>query len=202
MTSPPSASPFRDPAGELAAFVDAYQRSGDVGTLLDQLKALAKRSSPELLKAASQSYREMPEVVIPLYERIVADSPADAQAMVVLANAYWLTGRGPAMVSELASRAKTVDASNRGAWHLWALAESDLRKRTERWLEVTKQFPSDQLARAALADNATSLANDESDPVALKLAIATYESLLAESTATAQKLALEQTLKTLRTFSV
>jgi hypothetical protein len=202
MTSPISASPFRDPAGELAALVDAYQRSGDVGTLLDQLKALAKRSSPDLLKAASQSYREMPEVVIPLYERIVSDSPADAQAMVVLANAYWLTGRGPAMVSELASRAKTVDASNRGAWHLWALAESDLRKRTERWLEVTKQFPSDQLARAALADNATSLANDESDPVALKLAIATYESLLAESTATAQKLALEQTLKTLRTFKV
>ncbi len=44
-------------------------------------------------------------------------------------------------------------------------------------MEVAKRFPSDQLARAALADNATSLANDESDPVALKLAIATYESL-------------------------
>ncbi|MDB4878315.1 MAG: hypothetical protein JWM41_4761 [Gemmatimonadetes bacterium] len=202
MTSPTSASPFRDPASELAAFVDDYQRSGDVGTLLDQLKALAKRSSPDLLKAASQSYREMPEVVIPLYERIVADSPDDAQSMVVLANAYWLTGRGPDVVSELASRAKKVDASNRGAWHLWALAESDLRKRTNRWHEVTKHFPSDQLARAALADNATSLANDESDPVALKLAIATYESLLAESKATAQKLALEQTLKTLRTFKV
>jgi hypothetical protein len=202
MTSPSSASPFHDPAAELAVVVEAYQRSGDVGSLLDQLKALAKRSSPELLKAASQPYREMPEVVIPLYERIVADSPADAQAMVVLANAYWLTGRGPAAVSELASRAKTVDASNRGAWHLWALAESDLRKRTDRWLAVTQQFPSDQLARAALADNATSLANDESDPVALKLAIATYESLLAESTATAQRLALEQTLKTLRTFTV
>jgi hypothetical protein len=202
MTSPSSASPFHDPAAELAVVVEAYQRSGDVGSLLDQLKALAKRSSPELLKTASQPYREMPEVVIPLYERIVADSPADAQAMVVLANAYWLTGRGPAAVSELASRAKTVDASNRGAWHLWALAESDLRKRTDRWLAVTQQFPSDQLARAALADNATSLANDESDPVALKLAIATYESLLAESTATAQRLALEQTLKTLRTFTV
>jgi hypothetical protein len=202
MTSPSSASPFHDPAAELAVVVEAYQRSGDVGSLLDQLKALAKRSSPELLKAAAQPYREMPEVVIPLYERIVADSPADAQAMVVLANAYWLTGRGPAAVSELASRAKTVDASNRGAWHLWALAESDLRKRTDRWLAVTQQFPSDQLARAALADNATSLANDESDPVALKLAIATYESLLAESTATAQRLALEQTLKTLRTFTV
>lgn len=195
-------SPFYDPTYELASYVDAYHRSGDVGVLLDQLKALAKRAAPESLKAASRSYREMPEVVIPLYERIVADSPDDAQAMVVLANAYWLTGRGPAVVSELASRAKKVDGSNRGAWHLWALAESDLRKRTDRWLEVTRNFPSDQLARAALADNATSLANDETDPVALKLAIATYESLLAESTATAQTLALEQTLKTLRTFQV
>jgi hypothetical protein len=203
MTSPASpASPFYDPAQELAACVDAYQRSGDVGTLLDQLKALAKRTAPDLLKSASQSYRDMPEVVIPLFERIVADSPDDAQSMVVLANAYWLTGRGPAAVSQLASRAKEIDAGNRGAWHLWALAESDLRKRVERWLTVTKQFPSDQLARAALADNATSLANDESDPVALKLAIATYEGLLAETKAVSQRLALEQTLKTLKTFKV
>ena len=197
-----SASPFYDPAYELASYVEAYHRSGDVGTLLDQLKALARRAAPESLKKAAQAYRDMPEVVIPLYERIVTDCPEDAQAMVVLANAYWLTGRGPAVVSDLAARAKTVDAANRGAWHLWALAEADLRKRTDRWLEVTRQFPSDQLARAALADNATSLANDESDPVALKLAIATYEGLLAESSATAQKLALEQTLKTLRGFQI
>jgi len=53
-------------------------------------------------------------------------------------------------------------------------------------------------ARAALADNATSLANDEEDPVALKLAISTYEGLLAESTHTAQRMALEQSLSALR----
>lgn len=200
MPSSPAPAPFNDPTDELVSCIQAYQRSGDVGILLDQLKALARRSAPEALKLASHPYREMPEVIIPLYERILAASPTDAQAMVVLANAYWLTGRGPAVVSELAARAKSADAGNRGAWHLWALAESDLRKRTDRWLAVTKCFPSDQLARAALADNATSLANDESDPVALKLAIATYEGLLAESTATAQKLALEQTLKTLRSY--
>jgi len=67
----------------------------------------------------------------------------------------------------------------------------------DRWLEVTKHFPADQLARAALADNATSLATDEDDPVALKLAIETYESLLAENPPTAQRLALEETLKAL-----
>ncbi len=208
MSTPPSTpnsgspSPFYDPSRELASYVESYQRSNDLGRLLDDLKALAKRTSPELLKTASQSYREMPEVVIPLFERIVADLPTDAQSMVVLANAYWLTGRGPDAVTKLASRAKQLDPANRGAWHLWALAESNLRQRVDRWLAVTKAFPSDQLARAALADNATSLANDESDPVALKLAITTYEGLLAEATAVPQRLALEHSLKTLKTFKI
>jgi hypothetical protein len=140
----------------------------------------------------------MPEVVIPLYEQIVASSNDDAQAMVVLANAYWLTGRGPDAVEKLATRAKTIDPGNRGAWHLWALAESKIRARVDRWMEVTKRFPDDQLARAALADNAVSLATDEDDPVALKLAIHVYEGLLAETKQTAQRLALEETLKKLR----
>src|SRR5207302_4109453 len=128
----------------------------------------------------------------------VSVSPENAQAMVILANAYWLTGRGPDVVGKLASRAKTIDPANRGAWHLWALAETSIRKRVERWLKVSKRFPEDQLARAALADNAVSLATEEDDPVALKLAISTYEGLLAESKHTAQRLALEETLKKLR----
>lgn len=193
---------FYDPAVELRSIVDSYQASGDVGVLFDQLKALAKRTAPDMLKAAAQPYRDMPEVIIPLYERLIADAPApgDAQAMVVLANAYWLTGRGPNAVEQLATRAKQIDPNNRGAWHLWALTQSSVRKRVERWLEVSKRFPADQLARAALADNATSLANDEQDPVALKLAITTYESLLAEAPGTAQRLAIEESLKALRNF--
>jgi hypothetical protein len=191
-------SPFYDPSRELATVVDEYQRAGDVGRLLDQLKALAKRAAPDVLKAASVPYRDIPEVVIPLFERIVADSPKDAQSIVVLANAYWLAGRGPSYVEQLANQAKSIDPTNRGAWHLWALAESDLRKRVDRWLAVSKQFPADQLARAALADNATSLAHEQDDPAALKLAIDTYESLLKESKQTAQRIALEHTLATLR----
>lgn len=191
-------SPFYDPATLVASHVDTYQRTGDLGTLLDQLKALAKRSAPDALKAAAKPYQQMPEVVIPLYEQIVATSDTDAQAMVVLANAYWLTGRGPDAVERLASRAKTVDPSNRGAWHMWALAEANVRKRVDRWMEVTKRFPQDLLARAAMADNAVSLSTDEDDPVALKLAIHTYEGLLAATTQTAQRLALEETLKKLR----
>jgi hypothetical protein len=196
---PASRPPFPE-RDELASHVDAYHQSGDVGILLDQLRAFAKRTSPEQLKVLARDYREMPEVVIPLYERVVAELPADAQAIVVLANAYWLTGRGPVVVGSMATRAKELDPANRGAWHLWALAEADLRKRVERWHEVTRRFPGDQLARAALADNATSLAHDEEDVVALRLAITTYEGLLAESTQTAQRLALEHTLETLKTW--
>ena len=148
------ASPFYDPSLELSSYVESYQRSGDIGLLFDQLKALAKRTAPDVLKQAAQTFREMPEVVIPLYERIVAVSPDDAQAMVVLANSYWLAGRGSDAVDKLADRAKAIDPENRGAWHLWALAQSDLRKRVDRWLAVTKKFPADQLARAATASAA------------------------------------------------
>lgn len=198
--SPARANAPGDPSTELASYVEAYHRSGDVGQLLDQLKAFAARTPADRLRELARDYKEMPEVVIPLYERITAEVPRDAQALVVLANSYWLVGRGPAVVSELATRAKAIDPDNRGAWHLWALSEAELRKRVDRWLVVTQRFPEDQLARAALADNATSLANDEQDPVALKLAIATYETLLAESTHTAQRLALEHSLATLRSW--
>lgn len=187
------------PGPELRSIVEDYQRSGDVGTLFDELKAFAKRTAPAAIKAAAEPFRDMPEVIIPLYERIVSDPEStDAQAMVVLANAYWLTGRGPRAVEELAVRAKEIDPGNRGAWHLWALAQADLRKRVERWQAVAEQFPSDQLARAALADNAVSLATEQDDPVALELAISTYERLLAEATTTAKRIAIEQSLNALR----
>lgn len=190
------------PSPSLSALVDSYRQSADIGQFLDDVKAFASSLSAADAKAAAEPFKDMPEVVIPLYERVTAVAPNDAQAMVVLANSYWLAGRGPDAVSRLAARAKEIDPSNRGAWHLWALAESSLRSRVDRWLEVTRRFPADQLARAALADNATSLANDEEDPVALKIAISTYEGLLAESKQTAQRLALEETLKTLRSWKL
>jgi hypothetical protein len=118
--------------------------------------------------------------------------------MVVLANAYWLTGRGPEVVGELASRALAADPGNRGAWHLWALTEPRVRERVARWRQVAERFPTDQLARAALADNAASLAGAEHDPLALDLAVATYEGLLGEATEPAQRSALEAAIETLR----
>lgn len=189
-----------DLAGEVAAAVQKYRRDDDIASLFGSLKRLAAAADAEDLVAAAAPFRDEPPVVIPLYERVVDRRPDDAQAMVILANAYWLAGRGPDVVGDLASRAIAIDASNRGAWHLWALAESNVRERVSRWQQVARRFPADQLARAALADNATSLAGAEHDPEALELAIATYESLLAESTHPDQRLALETTLKTLRSW--
>jgi len=182
----------------LARIVEEYRVTANIGTLFDRVRALAAQADPEQLAQAAQPYHDMPEVVIPAYEHIVATRPHNAQAMVVLANAYWLTGRGSEVVGALARRAKEADARNRGAWHLWALSESNLRARVDRWLEVSGNFPQDQLARAALADNAASLASAEDDPAARDLAIATYESLLAEATHAEQRVALEGTLHALR----
>ena len=195
-------SPLAARRSPLAAIVDSYHRHGDLGLLLDELKALARETPPDRLKTDVEPYRDLAEVVIPVYESIVERAPADAQSMVVLANAYWLTGRGTEAVSDLATRAIAADRANRGAWHLWALADPSLRGRVERWQQVATEFPTDQLARAALADNATSLAHDEQDPLALDLAIATYEGLLGETTDGAQRDALEGTLKALRGWRV
>ena len=162
------------------------------------MRSLARTSDPDQLRSAAAPFHDLPEVVIPVYERVIAVREHDAQAMVVLANAYWLTGRGADVVGALASRAIAADDSNRGAWHLWALAESDPRARTERWQQVTQRFPGDQLARAALADNAASLAGAEHDPLALDLAVRTYEGLWAEASRDEERRALEETLEKLK----
>ena len=192
----------QDPAARIAAIVEDYRQHDNLGALFDGLRELARDSSPEVLIDVSRPWRDLPEVVIPLFESVTARRPDDAQSLVVLANAYWLTGRGPETVGRLAARAMELDPGNRGAWHLYALSESDPRARMERWREVTMKFPEDQLARAALADNAASVAGAEHDPLALDLAVATYESLLKESGNPAQKKALKETIATLRKWKL
>jgi len=187
-----------DPSSALAAAVREYHQQGDMGALLDRVKALSRVADPESLLAAAAPFGDLPEVVIPVYERIVAARPDDAQAMVVLANAYWLTGRGADVVGDLARRAIAADDANRGAWHLWALAESNPRARMERWELVAQRFPADQLARAALADNAASVAGAEHDPLALDLAVRTYEGLWAEASRDEERRALEETIAKLK----
>ena len=187
-----------DLGAALAAAVHAYRQEGDVGALLDRVKAITRGAHPESLASAAAPYMDLPEVVIPVYERIVETTPAEAQPMVVLANAYWLTGRGADVVGRLAERAREVDDGNRGAWHLWALAEPDPRARMERWRAVTERFPADQLARAALADNAASVAGAEHDPRALDLAVQTYEGLWAEASRDEERHALEETIAKLK----
>ncbi|MEX1186398.1 MAG: hypothetical protein WD553_04300 [Gemmatimonadaceae bacterium] len=177
--------------------VDRYKSDGEMGPLQDTLAALPE-TAPAILAEAVEPYRDMPEVAGPVYERIVAAEPDDARALVILANAYWLSGRGPDVVGELATRAIAADATNRGAWHLWALAEGNPRERTSRWKQVSARFPDDLLARANLADNAAALAGAEQDYEALDLAIDSYEELLERSKIPEQRAALEKAIATLK----
>jgi tetratricopeptide (TPR) repeat protein len=157
-------------------------------------------ATPDALVAAAEPWLHMPEVAGPLYERVVDHQPNNARALVILANAYWLSGRGPEVVGELASRALAADPDNRGAWHMWALTEGNQRDRTIRWVQVTQRFPDDMLAKAALADNAASLAAAEHDREALALAIGAYEELWNNSPNAQQRAALETALNTLRNY--
>ena len=189
-------------AAQVASALSRYERDDDLGALMDTVRAIAKNADLDELMQAVEPLKDRLEVVIPVYEHVVAQRPRDARSIVVLANAYWLTGRGPDVVGDLAERAKVADPANRAAWHLWALAEGNVRSRMERWGEVARRFPKDQLARAALADNAASLAGAEHDPLALDLAVSTYEGLLREATSPTQKRALEQSLETLRKWKL
>lgn len=185
-------------AAELADAVREYRETADAPRLFARLEPLVAASDVDALAEAVHPWRDLPEVAGPIYERIVSERPDDARALVGLANAWWLTGRGPEMVGELASRAIAADPANRAGWHLWALSEPAPRERTRRWQQVCARFPDDELAKALFADNAASLAGAESDPVALKLAIGAYEELLARATRPEQRAALEGALTTLR----
>jgi hypothetical protein len=195
-------APPTDLRTALADAVSHYEGTGNITALMERLHALREGIMADALVGAAEPYLHMPEVAGPLYERVVDEQPRNARALVILANAYWLSGRGPEVVGELASRALAVDPENRGAWHMWALTESNPRDRTIRWMQVTQRFPADLLAKAALADNAASLAASERDKEALALAITTYEALLAESTQPQQRAALENAIRTLRAYTL
>jgi hypothetical protein len=195
-------SPSGNVTKDVASAVEEYDRHANAGALVRTLQEIGLRAGADALAAAAQPYVDRPEVAGPLYERIVDLSPNDARALVTLANAYWLHGRGGDVVGELAARAIAADPANRGAWHLWALSESDIRARVARWQQVIARFTDDDLAKAILADNATSLAGAESDEHALTLAIDTYEDLLSRATLLEQREALEKALNTLRSWAL
>lgn len=195
------APPIDLPAA-LAEAVFAYEASGNMGGLMQRLHEIRDGVTADALVVAAERYLHMPEVAGPLYERVVDDQPHNARALVILANAFWLSGRGPEVVGELASRAIAADPANRGGWHMWALTEGNQRDRTIRWLQVTQRFPDDQLAKAALADNASGLASAEHDREALNLAIATYEALWALSPTEQQRAALETAISSLRNYKL
>ena len=183
---------------QLASIVDKYRQQADLSQLLAELATFAAATPTGELFAAADAHAEMPEVLGPLMEVVVEREPDHARALVRLANAYWLTGRGPDVVGALASRALAADPTHRGAWHLWALTETEPRGRMQRWLQVSERFPDDELARANLADNAASVGSAEDDPVALKLAIDTFTGLRRTATHPRQVEALDQAITALR----
>ena len=185
-------------AEQLERLTTEYRSAGQFAQLREALHALARGTTPDALIVACEEFRDDPNIVAPLYEVIVEAQPHNARALVVLANAYWLLGTGPDIVQELAQRAIAADPTNRGAWHLWALSESNPRQRANRWRQVTERFAGDDLAVANFADNAASVAGAEQDYEMLDMAVAAYESLLSRATLPAQKDALETALQALR----
>ncbi|MGH7663299.1 MAG: hypothetical protein ACRENI_03235 [Gemmatimonadaceae bacterium] len=199
---PPGHSLPVDAGREVADAVAQYRNGGDIADLVAHLESVASRTPAAALVEAAEPHRDLPEVTGPLYERIVAERPSDARALVTLASAYWLSGRGPDVVGALAARALESDPANRAAWHLWALTESDPRARTTRWRHVVERFGDDELARANLADNAAALAGAEHDGDALALAIEQYTALRETARHPAQRDSLDAALRTLREWKL
>ena len=203
MPGPAAPSPAPAPSGpdlkaELARLTAEYSATANIAALRPRLAALIATASPDALIAAAEPLRDEPEIIAPVYEAIVTAQPDNARALVILANAYWLQGRGPQVVGELATKAIAADPANRGAWHLWALSESDPRARVRRWQQVSERFAGDNLALAAVADNAASVAGAEQDYGMLDVAIDTYQRLLERTTDPAQREAVSTALAALR----
>jgi hypothetical protein len=197
MSVPPAATDLK---AQLARVASEYHITANVSRLREQLADLVRSATPDALIDAAEPHRDEPEVVVPVYEAIVSAQPDNARALVILANAYWLQGRGPQVVGEVATRAIAADPANRGAWHLWALSESDPRSRVRRWQQVSERFPGDDLAVAAVADNAASVAGAEHDYGMLDVAIETYERLLERTTDPGQRNAVTTALGALRNW--
>src|SRR5579862_8309982 len=184
----------------VAAAVSAYRRHANVAALHEQLAIAAESATVDELIAAAEPFRDIPEVTGPLYERVVAAQPTNARALVILASAYWMAGRGPEAVGGLVARAIAADPNHQGAWHLWAITEPNPRDRVSRWQQVSRRFPGDDLALAALADNAASLAGAAHAPAALGLALEAYTALRARATEPEQRSALDRAITTLKNW--
>jgi hypothetical protein len=187
----PHAAPPTDLRAALASTVDQYEATGNVAALMQSLFRISDGAMADALITAVEPWRQMPEVAGPVYEHVVRQQPNNPRALVTLAQAYWLTGRGPDVVGDLANRAIAADPGYRWGWHLWAVTESDPRQRMNRWQQVVQRFPDDDTARAALADNAAGVASAEHDTQAQAVALEAYRYLLDKATSVEQRNAVQ-----------
>jgi hypothetical protein len=181
---------------------DSYTRGGETDhvALAATIREIARDVSAEELYEAATHFQDRPDIATPLLEDVVRVQPNNSRALVRLANCYWLLGAGPQPVAELASRAIAADPQDRGAWHLWALADEQPRGRVGRWQQVVTRFPEDDLALANVADNAASVAGAEHDYEMVDVAIAAYERLRARARRDEERSAVDRALETLRAW--
>ena len=194
----PASFGLPDLKAQLDQLAQDYHATANIAAFRERLASLIASATPDALITAAEPHRDEPEIIAPIYESVIEAQPDNARALVILANAYWLQGRGPQIVGELATRAIATDPANRGAWHLWALSESNPRDRVRRWQQVSERFPADSLAMAAVADNAASVAGAEQDYEMLDFAIETYQRLLERTTDSTQRDAITTALSALR----
>jgi hypothetical protein len=164
------------------------------------VREVTRAASPDDIYSAAEHFRDRPDIALPLFEDVVEAQPNNSKALVRLANCYWLVGAGAKPVAELASRAIAIDPSDRGAWHLWALSEDRPRERVARWQQVATRFPQDDLALANVADNAASVAGAERDYEMVDIAIAAFEELKTRAKREDEHAAVDNALKTLRSW--
>ena len=194
----PASSGKPDLKTQLNQLAREYHATANIAAFRERLARLIATATPDALITAAEPHRDEPDIIAPIYESIIEAQPDNARALVILANSYWLQGRGPQVVGELATRAIAADPANRGAWHLWALSESNPRDRVRRWQQVSERFPEDNLAMAAVADNAASVAGAERDYEMLDFAIETYQRLLERTPDSTQRDAITTALSALR----
>ncbi|MGQ0539812.1 MAG: hypothetical protein ACT4R6_12755 [Gemmatimonadaceae bacterium] len=193
---------MRDPAllQAIAATVSEARARPSGHDLRSALHTLAQGATPEEVSQAAEHYSDEPDIAAPLLEVVAGVMPNDSRVLVRLANCYWLLGAGPEKVGELANRAIAADPAERGAWHLWALSESDPRSRVGRWQQVATRFPEDTLALANVADNAAAVAGAERDYEMVDVAIDAYEALRARARRDDELVAVDRALEVLRAW--
>src|SRR5690606_1333265 len=82
---PPMQAPPSDISAALAGAVHEYRAHANIAALLGSIDEIAAAATADALVVAAEPYRDIPEVAGPIYEKVVAEQPENARALVILA---------------------------------------------------------------------------------------------------------------------